>query len=116
CLLVSAMAWSFALQGANAATFEVTRGDDPAPDGCMADDCSLREALSAAQATPEADTVLLGAGQHFFTLGELRVVGDVTLEGAGMDQTQVIGPGGIGVLRVMGHSRLTAVRLSLVSD
>lgn len=116
CLLASAIAWSFALQGASAATFEVTRGDDPQPDGCLVSDCSLREALAAAQATPEADTVLLDAGQYFFTLGELQVVGEVTLEGAGMDQTQVIGPGGIGVLRVTGHSHLTAVRLSLVSD
>jgi hypothetical protein len=116
CLLASATAWSFALQGASAATFEVTRGVDPAPDGCTAGDCSLREALAAAQATPEADTVLIDAGQYFFTLGELRVVGEVTLVGAGMDQTQVLDPGGIGVLRVTGHSHLTVVRLSLVSD
>lgn len=102
-------------QFASAATFNVTRGDDPQPDGCLADDCSLREALEAAEATPEGDTILLDAGQYFYTLGELQVVGEVALMGAGMEQTEVIGPGGIGVLRVTGHSSLTASRLSLIS-
>jgi hypothetical protein len=111
CLLLSA----FATAPLHAETFEVTRADDPAPDGCLVDDCSLREALDAAQATPEADTVLLDAGQYFFSLGELVVVGHVTLVGAGMEQTTVIGPGGVGILRVAAQSTLVAERLGLVS-
>ena len=99
----------------HAETFEVTRADDPAPDGCLADDCSLREALDAAEATPAADTILLDAGQYFFSLGELVVVGHVTLLGAGMEQTTVIGPGGVGILRVAAQSTLVAERLGLVS-
>lgn len=99
----------------HAETFEVTRADDPAPDGCLADDCSLREALDAAEATPAADTILLDAGQYFFSLGELVVVGHVTLVGAGMEQTAVIGPGGVGILRVAAQSTLVAERLGLVS-
>ena len=111
CLFLTA----FAAAPLRADTFEVTRADDPAPNGCLVGDCSLREALDAAQATPAADTVLLDAGQYFFSLGELVVVGHVTLVGAGMDQTTVIGPGGIGIIRVAAHSTLVAERLELVS-
>jgi hypothetical protein len=111
CLLLTAVAAA----PLHADTFEVTRADDPAPNGCLVGDCSLREALDAAQSTPAADTVLLDAGQYFFSLGELVVVGHVTLVGAGMDQTTVIGPGGIGIIRVAAHSTLVAERLGLVS-
>ena len=106
----------FAATPLHAETFEVTRADDPAPDGCLAGDCSLREALEAAQATPAADTVLLDAGQYFFSLGELVVVGEVTLLGAGMEQTTVIGTGGPAIVRVAAHSHLVAEQLGLASE
>lgn len=46
-----------------AASFQVTRFDDPVPDGCAVDDCSLREAVLAANALPGADTVRLWSGR-----------------------------------------------------
>ena len=49
---------------AAAATFAVTRTDDPAPDACDPSDCSLREAVLAANALPGSDALLLPAG-HF---------------------------------------------------
>ena len=39
--------------------FVVTRYDDPVPDGCIATDCSLREAVIAANVDAAADTIRL---------------------------------------------------------
>ena len=57
---------------ANAALFQPTRYDDPAPNGCVPLDCSLREAVIAAVGisggpspvvgTPGSDTILLAPG------------------------------------------------------
>ena len=44
---------------AAARTFEVTKRSDPAPGPCKSDDCSLREAIRAANAHAGADRVLL---------------------------------------------------------
>ena len=76
---------------ANAATFNVTRADDPPPDTCLAGDCSLREAIRATAATPEADTIVLGAGQYQVTRGELAIDGAITISGAGSDATRITG-------------------------
>lgn len=40
-----------------AATYSVTRNDDPAPGACNPGDCSLREAITAANGNPGLDTV-----------------------------------------------------------
>ena len=51
---------SLALAGPAAAKkFEVTERTDPAPDGCTKQDCSLREAVIAANARPGPDRVVL---------------------------------------------------------
>ncbi len=50
---------------ADAAVFEVTRLDDPAPDSCAPGDCSLREAVLSANdesGHPGPDTIVLPAG------------------------------------------------------
>ena len=88
----------------HAETFDVTRADDPAPDGCLAGDCSLREAFEAAQATPAADTVLLGAGQYFVTRGDLVAFGGLVVEGAGSAATDIIASGAPAVLRIAAQS------------
>lgn len=54
---------------ADAATFAVTRFDDPAPSGCAVNDCSLREAVIAANATSALDTIQLGSGTYSLTRG-----------------------------------------------
>jgi CSLREA domain-containing protein len=56
---------------AQAADFTVTRGDDPAPGACAPGDCSLREAVNAANAAGGDDRVLLGARTVTPTLGEI---------------------------------------------
>src|SRR5918911_10783 len=42
-----------------ATTFTVTRIDDPSPDSCAQGDCSLREAVIAANSNPGSDTIML---------------------------------------------------------
>lgn len=88
---------------AAAVTLTVTRLDDPAPDGCFPNDCSLREAVILANALAGADTVVLDAGMYQLTragsgedgglTGDLDVLGPLTLRGAGRTLTTVIGVG-----------------------
>jgi CSLREA domain-containing protein len=85
--LVAAMASS------HAATFTVTRFDDPLPDGCAPTDCSLREAVSAANAQAGTDLIqlaggtytltLIGAGEEANATGDLDVLGPVEIRGMG---------------------------------
>jgi CSLREA domain-containing protein len=52
--------------GAEAKTFEVTRTNDPSPGNCKPNDCSLREAVLAANDRAGADKVVLpGAGERY---------------------------------------------------
>lgn len=86
---------------AAAVTLAVTRLDDPAPDGCFPNDCSLREAVILANALAGADTVVLGAGMFQLTragagedaglTGDLDVAGPLTIQGAGRTQTTIVG-------------------------
>ena len=58
-----------ALPSAYAATFTPTRFDDPSPNGCLATDCSLREAVIAANATSAEDTIVLSSGTYTLSRG-----------------------------------------------
>ncbi len=93
-------------QPAAATGFEVTRFDDPAPDGCAPGDCSLREAIIDANTAPGPDAILLGPGTYMLRIppdgtpddaadGDLDVTtGDLTITGAGAADT-VIDMGGV---------------------
>lgn len=72
-----ALSLSFAAASASAATIDVTRFDDPAPDGCAVDGCSLREAIALANANTDFDTVRLAAGTY--TLSP-QASGQVTID------------------------------------
>jgi predicted outer membrane repeat protein len=74
-----------------AVTFNVTRTDDPTPDGCSENDCSLREAVIDADATLEPDTIMLPAGTYLIDLdgsdtseetGDLDITSDMEFVGA----------------------------------
>lgn len=83
--------------GATPQTFTVTKTTDTA-DGTCDLDCSLREAVIAANANPGADTITLPPGTYQFTIGgwedlsnggDLDLTGDVTISGAGAATTIV---------------------------
>jgi CSLREA domain-containing protein len=54
---------------AHAAHFQVTTTNDPAPGACTPDDCSLREAIIAANESSGPDTISLRPGTYVLTLG-----------------------------------------------
>src|SRR4051812_44538631 len=99
--LASAVA-VFALQlvvtSASAATFTVTKEADTADGACDAD-CSLREAVIAANAAAGADTITVPAGTYVLDrvganedaadTGDLDITDDVTINGAGSGSTIV---------------------------
>jgi hypothetical protein len=97
-----AVALWIALTGAPnaaAATFTVTRTDDPAPDGCMPMDCSLREAILDANSSAGGDTISLpeghfrltipGAGEDAAMTGDLDLTDGVQITGSGARATVV---------------------------
>jgi CSLREA domain-containing protein len=90
----------------HAATFSVTRTDDPAPDTCLAGDCSLREAVLAANATPDDDRIDLPSALHQLALGKLDVTGSLEIVGTGMDTSIVRGDGVAGVFEAASGASL----------
>ena len=110
---------------ARAATFDVTRFDDPAPNGCLPGDCSLREAILEANASIGADTINLPAGAYTLTLagggedaaatGDLDITGDVTIAGLGGGATIDATLLGDRVFHVVGGSSLPVVSMSSVT-
>ncbi len=97
----------FSASMGNANTFTVTRGDDPEPDGCIVGDCSLREALDAAVVTPAGDVIVLGAGLYNVTRGQLDVIGQVAIEGAGSASTRIVSTGSFDLISVSALSELS---------
>jgi hypothetical protein len=93
-VVVSSLGLAFGAP-AFAADYVVTRYDDPAPDGCLADDCSLREAVIDANQDQDLDRILLSAGTYELTLA--NVAGDEDLAATGdLDLTsnlELLGPG-----------------------
>ncbi|MDM8530376.1 choice-of-anchor Q domain-containing protein [Anaerolineales bacterium HSG25] len=84
--------------------FIVTRTDDPTPDGCQANNCSLREAVIAANDNAaSADSItfansvsnvqleISGRGEDESEKGDLDVKGDLTIIGNGINQTTING-------------------------
>ena len=107
----SLRAWMFVLLAvavtapALAFDFIVTRYDDPVPDGCLVADCSLREAVIAANAAADADRILLSAGVYAITLvgsgensaatGDLDLKNNLELVGVGAGIT-ILDAAGLG--------------------
>lgn len=82
--------------------YTVTRTDDPAPDSCLPTDCSLREAVRAANASPGMDLIILTALTYTLSLtptkpdmdatnGDLDITDDLTIQGAGAASTIIDG-------------------------
>ncbi|MGH2712155.1 MAG: LamG-like jellyroll fold domain-containing protein, partial [Actinomycetota bacterium] len=80
-----------------ATTLTPTRFDDPPPDSCLPADCSLREAVIAANGVPGTDTIDVPAGTYNLTIGgrnedaaaagDLDITEDVTIMGEGATTT-----------------------------
>ena len=100
---------------AGAAMFTVTKTADTLDGACNAD-CSLREAVTAANASPGADSIHLGPGIYALTrpgayatvaaTGDLDVGGSRGIQGAGADRVVIDGGGADRILDVLQDASL----------
>jgi len=107
---------------AGATDFAVTRTDDPAPNGCLPADCSLREAVLVANALPGTDRIVLPAGLYQLTIagtaaddaavGDLDIDDNVEVLGAGADTTTILVVNNNRIFSASGHS-LTLKKVTL---
>jgi hypothetical protein len=83
--------------------FVPTRFDDPTPGACKPRNCSLREAIRAAENHPGKDTVVLSRGTYDIEIpdvtgagieaGDLNLYGPLSVRGRGPARTRVDGNG-----------------------
>src|SRR2546429_9358809 len=94
-----------------AASFTVTRTDDTERGTCSPGDCSLREAIEAANAlAPETSTITLPAGTYVLTISQrLSMTADITITGAGSATTIVDGGQLVGVFDTPGTDEIDGV-------
>jgi CSLREA domain-containing protein len=103
CLALACALFLSVASFAKAATFVVTKTADT-NDGVCDSDCSLREAIIAANNNPGADIITLPAGNYVLTIagadedasatGDLDITDSVTINGAGAAST-IVDAGGI---------------------
>jgi CSLREA domain-containing protein len=93
-----------------ATTFPVTKTGDT-NDGVCDADCSLREAVEAANTNPGADDVPVPAGNYLLTLGQLTVTDDVSIAGAGQTNTIIDGNASDRVFATSGVVEISGVTI-----
>lgn len=99
--LLADQAISVTILDDDAADLKVTRTDDPTPDSCRVGDCSLREAIIAANARFGKDVIFLSGGSYVLAItgvqedrafsGDLDINEDLTIIGAGETLTTING-------------------------
>src|SRR5712692_3205075 len=94
-----------------AASFAVTRFDDTERGSCSPGDCSLREAIEAANAlAPATSTITLPAGTYLLSIAQrLSMTADITITGAGSATTIVNGNNMVGVFDAAGTDEIDGV-------
>jgi CSLREA domain-containing protein len=111
---------------ARAKMFQVTKTADTFDGSCDAADCSLREAIQAADINGGRDVVVLGPGIYNLTIppsghpsqydikdGDLNVTDDMVLIGAGAAQTILDGGGTDNVLLAGFRNRLEVIGVTI---
>lgn len=107
--VIVAMTCLLVTSGALAETLVVTKQGDPIPGSCKKADCSLREAIRAANAKPGEDTVLLPSRKRY-ELSRPSTGEDAALDGdldVANDPLRVIHPGkGLAIIDANGIDRV----------
>jgi CSLREA domain-containing protein len=119
-MLLGALALAAPAPTVRGATFTVTKLADT-NDGACNSDCSLREAIVAANASPGSDIISLPAGTYTLTIngpddaaamGDLDIAGDLTISGASASSTIVDGGGLDRVFEIVG-GKVTLANLTI---
>ncbi|MBA4123586.1 MAG: VCBS repeat-containing protein [Acidobacteria bacterium] len=95
-------------QGRTESSFTVTRSDDRNNATCVSGDCSLREAVNAANASATDDTINFASGLTTITLTNEIIInnaGTLTINGTGADVLTI--DGGAGTNRIFYTNRAT---------
>ena len=100
-------------QCALGATIVVTRNDDPAPNGCLPGDCSLREAVAAANANVDPDLIQVPAANYGLPRGKLTLTGNVQIFGDTDATTKVEGDGTFPVFDIVGAADVKLARVTI---
>jgi len=106
-----------AVASAAAETYTVTRTDDPNPAPCEATNCSLRGALTAANATASVDDVVVlpaSATPYLiqYEMLSLPISDEVEVRGAGAEKTVVSGDGEEIVFTIDAKSTLSGLTIT----
>jgi CSLREA domain-containing protein len=127
CIWILALTWSKPVAASStsltASTYTVTRFDDPALASCSASDCSLREAVIAANLHPGSTVVIqagtytlaqAGANEDGAATGDLDIYGAMTISGAGAAKTTINGGGLDRVFQVLptGNATISGVTIT----
>lgn len=105
-------------QLAHAKTFEVTREDDPPPGKCRSDDCSLREAVIAANERKGPDRVALrskktyalqiaGSGEDESATGDIDLLARTTIAPKGKARATIDAGGIDRVIHALARAKLS---------
>jgi CSLREA domain-containing protein len=112
-----------AVPAAEAATFTVTRTDDPTPNGCAPGDCSLREAVIAANAAGTHEIRLTSGSTYTLSIpgdanptdGDLNASGSMRIVATGALPASIDGNSGVTGNRVMAVGGLANVTLENIA-
>lgn len=97
-LLPAWLAWDIRPAEGFGGIIDVTRLDDPTPNGCSVDGCSLREAIILANEDSGEDAIFLIAGEYYIEqpgaddnalVGDLDILYPLQLIGPGKDTTTI---------------------------
>ena len=105
-LVAALLAIALYVVPASAETITVTRGDDPTPDGCGVDGCSLREAVAAANAAP-GDQVIDVGSLEIVLESTVTITGDLTIQGAGPDDSNIRTSNGSQLFNIQANAHAT---------
>jgi len=109
---------------AGAADIVVTRLDDPTPAACLPTDCSLREAVIAANALPGPDRILLPSGILQLTItntlpnpgatqGDLDLTDEVEIDGVSAASTSIVAENSDRIFSLISNVKVTLRRMTL---
>ncbi|HLM61512.1 MAG TPA: choice-of-anchor Q domain-containing protein, partial [Pyrinomonadaceae bacterium] len=96
-VIIAGQTFTLRQAAAGSATFTVTRADDRYNTTCVAGDCSLREAVRAAETAPTADTIVIRED-----VGNIVLTSEIVINAAGT--LTIKDEGGGGVKRIHGSN------------